>query len=130
MQAIKEMCERFSSTTQLPIIFHEHGDIDGLEKNKQLMLFRITQELINNTIKHAQATQLMINIEATDKLIIIAEDDGVGFNIDDKQDLNRKGLGLFSIQNRSSLLGATLEFERERKKGTRVTLTLPLTHEQ
>jgi two-component system, NarL family, sensor kinase len=126
VQAVKEMCERFSSTTQLPIHFHEHGDINGLDMNKQLMLFRITQELINNAIKHAQATQLTINIEATDALTIVAEDDGIGFNIDDKQNLNRKGLGLFSIQNRSSLLGATLEYERERKKGTRVTVTLPL----
>src|SRR5688572_702854 len=77
IQAVKEMCERFSSTTQLPIHFHEQGNLDGLDKNKELMLFRITQELINNAIKHAQATHLNINIEATDKLRIVAEDDGV-----------------------------------------------------
>lgn len=130
IHAIKEMCERFSSTTQLPIHFHEQGSVDGLDKNKELMLFRITQELINNAIKHAQATHLNINVEATDKLMIVAEDDGVGFNLDDKHGLNRKGLGLFSIQNRSSLLGASLEFEKDRKKGTRVTVTLPLKYEQ
>lgn len=129
-QAIKEMCERFSATTQLPIVFNEYGEPHGLEKNKELMLFRITQELINNAVKHSQATELRIDIEATDKLKITAEDNGIGFNIDDQQTLNRKGLGLFSIQNRSSLLGATLEFEKERKKGTRVTITLPLKHEQ
>jgi len=126
VQAIHEMCERFSSTTKLPIHFHEHGNINGLEKNKELMLFRITQELINNTIKHAQASRLDIHIEAADALTIVAEDDGIGFNVTEQQNSGRKGLGLFSIQNRSSLLGATLEFDKERKKGTRVTLTLPL----
>jgi two-component system, NarL family, sensor kinase len=129
-QAIQEMCERFSSTTKLPIHFHEHGILNGLDKTKELMLFRITQELINNSIKHAQASQLDISIEAADKLKIIAEDDGVGFNIDEQLISGKKGLGLFSIQNRASLLGATLEYDRERKKGTRVTLTLPLKDEQ
>jgi two-component system, NarL family, sensor kinase len=129
-QAIQEMCERFSSTTKLPIHFHEHGILNGLDKTKELMLFRITQELINNSIKHAQASQLDISVEAADKLKIIAEDDGVGFNIDEQLNSGKKGLGLFSIQNRASLLGATLEYDRERKKGTRVTLTLPLNDEQ
>jgi two-component system, NarL family, sensor kinase len=129
VQAIHEMCERFSFTTKLPIHFHEHGELSGLEKNKELMLFRITQELINNTIKHAQASNLDIHIEAGDTLKIVAEDDGIGFNIDEQLNSGRKGLGLFSIQNRSSLLGATLEYDKERKKGTRVTLTLPLKHE-
>ncbi len=129
-QALQEMCERFSSTTKLPIHFHEHGILNGLDKTKELMLFRITQELINNTIKHAQASQLDIYVDAADKLKIIAEDDGVGFNIDEQLNSGKKGLGLFSIQNRASLLGATLEYDKERKKGTRVTLTLPLNHEQ
>jgi two-component system NarL family sensor kinase len=128
-QAIQEMCERFSSTTKLPIHFHEQGILNGLDKTKELMLFRITQELINNTIKHAQASQLDISVEAADKLKIVAEDDGVGFNIDEQLNSGKKGLGLFSIQNRASLLGATLEYEKDRKKGTRVTLTLPLHNE-
>lgn len=124
--ALKEMCERFSSTSQLPIHFEEYGEATGLEKTKELMLFRMTQEIINNAIKHSLATQLLITITVKDNLTIIAEDDGIGFNFEEQQNSGRKGLGLYSIQNRSSLLGASVEYEKERKKGTRVTITLPL----
>jgi signal transduction histidine kinase len=129
VQALKEMCERFSATTKLPIHFHHHGEIEGLDKNKELMIFRITQEIINNTIKHAEATQLSISIECTDVLTLVTQDDGVGFDLDEQQNSKRKGLGLFSIQNRSNLLGATIEFDSKPKKGTLVTLKLPMKHE-
>jgi len=129
--AIREVCERFSATTQLPIHFYEQGEVTGLDKSKELMLFRITQECINNTVKHAQATEMIVGIVAApDSLTIIAEDDGIGFDIDAQRNAKRKGLGLFSIENRANLLGASIDFERDRKKGTRVTIIMPLKHEQ
>jgi signal transduction histidine kinase len=69
-------------------------------------------------------------VAAPDSLTIIAEDDGIGFDIDVQRNAKRKGLGLFSIENRANLLGASIDFERERKKGTRVTIIMPLKHEE
>ncbi|MFZ6014479.1 MAG: sensor histidine kinase [Bacteroidota bacterium] len=128
VHALKELCERFQSTSKIPIHFQEYGDTK-LDKNKELMVFRIVQELLNNAIKHAQASEIQVALQNEDQLYVIVEDDGVGFDADlhknDKQ--SGKGLGLFNIENRARLLGGRLEYDKERKKGSKTILTLPTT---
>jgi two-component system NarL family sensor kinase len=113
----------------MTINFHDNAATFSIDKNKELMLFRITQELLNNAIKHAQATEIKVNLVADRALALTVEDDGVGFNIDEQKSDKRlgKGLGLYSIENRASLLGAKLDFDKLRRKGSKITLTLPLT---
>jgi len=125
--AIKELCERFQSTSQLPIHYHEDNEPKPIDPKKELMIFRIVQELLNNAIKHAKSTHISITLRSSDSLQIIVEDDGVGFNLDEQNSSNKieKGLGLFNIENRTRLLNATIEFDKERKKGTRTILTVP-----
>lgn len=126
-QAVKEMCERFQSTSLLPIRFLETGDIPSLEKNRELMVFRIVQELVNNALKHAQATCITVSFHGSENLLVTVEDDGVGFNAEEHKNDRRsgKGLGLFNIENRARLLGGKIEFDKERKAGSRIALTIP-----
>jgi two-component system NarL family sensor kinase len=130
-QALKELCERTHATSTLPINFIEHTMPFSIEKNKELLLFRIVQELLNNAIKHSQASAVNVELSVANDLILAVEDDGVGFNIDEQKSDKRtgKGLGLYSIENRASLAGAKLEFDRQRTKGSKITLTLPIHHE-
>jgi two-component system, NarL family, sensor kinase len=130
-QALKELCERMQGSALMTINFHDDAATFSIDKNKELMLFRITQELLNNAIKHAQATEIKVDLTATNALALTVEDDGVGFNIDEQKSDKRtgKGLGLYSIENRASLLGAKLDFDKHRRKGSKITLTLPLYHE-
>jgi len=125
--ALKELCERFQTTSQLAIHYHEHGEIKAIEAKRSLMIFRIIQELLNNAIKHAKASSISITIYSADTLQIVVEDDGIGFDFEEKHSSKtiEKGLGLFNIDNRARLLGATIEFEKERKKGACITLTVP-----
>ncbi|HPM28811.1 MAG TPA: sensor histidine kinase [Chryseolinea sp.] len=125
--AIKELCERFQSTSQLPIHYHVDNEPKPIDPKKELMIFRIVQELLNNAIKHAKSTHISITLRSADTFQIIVEDDGVGFNLDEQNASNKieKGLGLFNIENRTRLLDATIEFDKERKKGTRTILTVP-----
>jgi len=129
VEAVKEMCERVQSTAYIRVAFTEHGEFRALEKNQELMIFRIIQELINNAVKHAKSSTINVAFNATDKLEVIVEDDGVGF---DSTALLRhhasasRGLGLFNIENRVRLLNAHLEFDNGRKSGTRITMTIPL----
>jgi signal transduction histidine kinase len=125
--ALKELCDRFQSTSQLPIQYHELGDAGAMVAKKELLIFRIVQELLNNAIKHSKATTISVTLRATDKFEIVVEDDGIGFNFDEQQASNKieKGLGLFNIENRARLLNATLQYDKEREKGTRTTLTVP-----
>jgi two-component system, NarL family, sensor kinase len=126
-QAVKEMCERFQATTNLPMAWHEHGEIKPMSKNRELMLFRIVQELINNAIKHSQATEINIHAWADEEIILSVEDNGVGFDPDAFKSPSQsgKGLGLYNIENRARVLGAKIEFERNRKQGSKTTLYVP-----
>lgn len=126
--AIREMCERFHGTSQIPVFFEESGEVPELDKQVQLMVFRITQELLNNAIKHARASRIQVTIQKTDTLTVSVVDDGVGLSGTEGKNGKAfaKGLGLFNIENRARLIGAEVSFEETIPQGTRVTLTLPL----
>jgi two-component system NarL family sensor kinase len=132
VHALQELCERFQATSLIPIHFHEDSVIQPMDKSKELMIFRVVQELLNNAIKHSQATAINVILRAEEHLLVSVEDDGVGFDAEalkaDKQ--SGKGLGLFNLENRARLLGGTLEYEKHRKKGSKTILTLPILHEQ
>ena len=130
-QALKELCERVQNTSMITVKFREEGESFPFDKNKELMIFRIVQELLNNAIKHSQSTEITVWLLMSNEVTISVEDDGVGFDINEQKNDKRtgKGLGLYSIENRAGLLNAKLEFDQLRKKGSKITLTMPLHHE-
>ena len=132
VQAIKEMCERISYTAKVPIVFHESGDSKSLGKGKETMLFRIVQELLNNALKHSEATEICVQIVFEQDLQISVTDNGVGFNFIMQKDEkgNSKGLGLFNIENRSRLMGADLTFATPESGGSEISIRLALEDEQ
>ena len=127
-QAVKEMCERFQSTAALPITYIEEGELNAISKKRELMIFRIIQELINNALKHSQASQINVNFFGEEKnLTIIVEDNGIGFNVEEHKNDKRsgKGLGLYNIENRTRLVNADVEFNSATNRGSRIVLTIP-----
>jgi len=93
-----------------------------LDKKTEIIIFRILQEFFTNTIKHSKASQLMVEVtNDRDKLIIMAVDDGIGFNT---ESLNKdKGIGLSNIKNRASLIGADIVISSQKGVGTQLKLT-------
>lgn len=92
-----------------------------LDKQIELMLFRIVQELINNVIKHSQATESVISLAVKEQQLSIAvEDNGTGFVS------NRESQGLFSIKERLSAIGGEFEIGNKSNQGTRASLTFNL----
>jgi signal transduction histidine kinase len=86
--------------------------------------FRIVQESMNNTVKHARASTLRIEVGcAADSLKLVVSDDGVGF---DPSGPFPGHLGHRSMQERTARLGGTLAIESGPGQGTRVRATLPL----
>src|SRR5690606_15427920 len=97
-------------------------NIDKIHPTTQLYAFRIIQELINNCIKHANATQAEITVSLNDDIIkIVVADNGQGFNIDQAITF-RNGSGLRGIKNQIFLLNGNIDIETD-IKGTRVTIT-------
>lgn len=126
--ALREMCEQVHSTALLPVNFYEHGEVLGMSSTRQLMLYRIAQELVTNAVKHARATAIQVNLRALDDVVLVVEDDGVGFNPDTLTAANTRGrgLGMFNIENRVRLLNARIIHEIAGTHGTRVILSMSL----
>ena len=91
-------------------------------------LFRILQELIQNTLKHAKATDLLIRIKEEKKhLEIICEDNGIGFNYQKHVEAN-SGLGLQNIKSRIEILKGEVTVVSVNSKGTQFLMKIPLSN--
>ncbi len=96
----------------------------SLSDEKEIILFRTLQEFFNNTLKHAKANKLDVVLQFTDSsLEISAEDNGVGFDIDDKS--NRTGIGLVNMKSRAKLIGAKIDLISSLNKGTKLLISCP-----
>ncbi|MEO0472952.1 MAG: tetratricopeptide repeat protein [Bacteroidota bacterium] len=122
--AIREMADKIIRPTGLAVQVDVLGQIHSLPENLRIGAYRIVQELVQNTLKHAQAHMLDIQLVFRAKqLIIRVEDDGIGMS---EAGLTR-GHGLSNIQLRASAMKATFSFENSSKSsGTRATLHIPI----
>ena len=94
-----------------------------LDKPQELALYRIAQELINNIIKHAQATTISLQlIHHGDTVMMMVEDNGVGFD----QEEGAAGIGLQNINSRATLLNGNVTIDSEPGSGTLVTVEIPV----
>jgi signal transduction histidine kinase len=97
------------------------GDIVDLDSKSEIIMFRILQEFLSNTIKHSRATKLQISLNYTkENLQIIAKDNGVGFDIALLS--SEKGIGLDNIKNRAKLINAVVDLKSEKEKGTQLEI--------
>lgn len=99
------------------------GDLD---ENLQLAIFRIFQELLTNSIKHSNASEISVQlIEHDEDISFTIEDDGVGFNFKDALN-SGTGNGLHNIISRVSLIGGKLQFDSSIGSGTTITIQIPI----
>ncbi len=114
--ALEELLDDYIKVSKLQIL-HTIENVPDLPDLEELHIFRIVQELINNALKHAKASQL--NIELTRKINgfeLSFTDNGKGF---DPESLNFKtGLGLQNIKSRAAILKCTLEIKSSNNKGS------------
>ncbi|MUU76946.1 sensor histidine kinase [Winogradskyella endarachnes] len=99
------------------------GDKVDFENTKdEIILFRILQEFVSNTLKYADAEQVSVKLEYQEKeLIIKLKDDGTGFNIETAT----KSSGLVNMKKRAELLNADFQLVSSKDNGTRLTLKYP-----
>lgn len=99
------------------------GAYQKTDPQKELILFRIVQEAINNALKHAAATNLKVKaIYQPEVLTLMVIDDGVGFDTDQH---DYSGSGLQNIRSRAKLINAQVSIQSTPEKGTQVHITLP-----
>jgi len=107
-EAIKSLSETLNEAGEVRVNYTVNGSIN-CTKEQSINLYRILQELIANTIKHAQATQIDIQIDAEDEQIyLFYRDDGIGF--DHAEMSSKKGIGMKNIESRVSLLSGEIHY--------------------
>ncbi|HEY8348197.1 MAG TPA: sensor histidine kinase [Symbiobacteriaceae bacterium] len=112
----------------LKVEFDASGFTDRLPEDLETALFRVMQEAITNAVKHARAKRLVVSLKRESGCIVgRVQDDGIGIHpvtVVTCSDRNR-GLGLFGMQERASLVGGTVQIHSAPGKGTTVTVTVP-----
>ena len=123
IEAVKELCATTSSSS-FKINFSYSRQFPKLNKSLMIALYRITQEFLNNSLKHSKASQTFVNIKNEDGYIILnLTDNGIGFNINDLMIYN--GQGLKNIRSRVESFNGKINFNSALNKGTEFDISIP-----
>lgn len=117
--AIEELVLEFSSAKNVQIKYENVLVFSSLEVNKQLHIFRILQELLNNSMRHGKATSISITfVSKHQQNTCVYTDNGLGF---DTNAVNQKrGIGMQNIESRVNFLGGNLYVQSELNKGVQI----------
>jgi PAS domain S-box-containing protein len=115
--ALRELCSRISGDVSCRCDCSRSLRID---QNVAVNLYRIAQEALTNSIKHAKASQLRISLKRTNnEIVLTVKDDGQG------KRRRRRGLGTLMMEYRANAIGGTLRVESTERRGTSVTCRVP-----
>ena len=122
-EALQLYCENINAGGKLQVDLQIHGTITALPKSVELSLYRIVQELMQNILKHAGATQAIIQIRQLEHMLsVMIEDNGTGFRPDQEQ----HGIGLQNLRSRVQALQGFLSVESSMGSGTTVYMEFAL----
>ncbi len=120
-QAVQDLCNNINAGRLLMVTLQSYGLHKRLNSATEIMLFRIIQELLNNIIKHAEATRAIIQFnKEEERLTITVEDNGKGFNTAGKEESIHAGLE--TVKSRVDYLNGNISIDSEEKVGTTVIM--------
>ena len=122
IEAVASLAQTVNDTGKIKVTFTDFTT-SSIAKANELNTYRIIQELINNTLKHALASNMSIMMSTERKTLkIVYEDDGIGMQ---QEYVNQKGIGLKNIESRLSVLEGTINFNAQ-KSGMKATINIPI----
>ena len=121
-EAVREFCQSLKRSG-VNITFQSFHYQNNLDKNKQVVAYRVAQELINNAVKYAKSQHILVELrQNNDILSMTIEDDGIGFNTS----ADRKGSGLYNVEARIAFLNGQLHMDSVPGTGTTIELEFPI----
>ena len=122
-EAIKSLSETINESGEIRIEYAKDGAFN-LSKEQSINLYRIIQELVTNSLKHAQAERVNIQIRVQNKTLFLNyKDNGIGINFDEIH--RKKGLGLKNIESRLSLILGEINYQNQ-ASGFSVEISVPI----
>ncbi|MDI3408964.1 HAMP domain-containing sensor histidine kinase [Streptomyces cavernicola] len=120
VSALTSLTADFARHTGLKVVGRFDGDLPQLDRDTELVLYRVAQEGLTNAVRHADAAHVELTLRRTPRAVVLRiDDDGRGLGI------GREGAGIRGMRERALLAGATLDIGSGRTGGTRVSLSLP-----
>lgn len=124
MKAIRDLTGRVRGDGVPAIDFQHIGDFSDIDHTIALNCYRIVQELLQNSLKHAQATEILVQISRTDgELVLLVEDNGIGYDPDNVV----KGMGAGNMAQRVQFIKGEINIQSAEGQGTSTMITVPLT---
>lgn len=128
-EAVHYFCVKLQEGTSTEIDFQSYGDLPAIAPDYELMLYRMIQELLQNTMKHADADRVIVQINyQPDTISITVEDNGKGFNPNVVS--LHKGVGLHQIKERITSLNGTFHIYENKPNGSSIYIELEARHLQ
>lgn len=122
--ALKDLIQALKESSALVIEMQVHGMNERMDSELEINLYRILQELFNNTIRHAKAGRVDIELSRhPNELTLIYSDNGTGF---DTQNLKQSGMGLKNLYSRVDKLGGSLHIDSGKGNGSTFVFNFPL----
>lgn len=119
--ALEDLAAKINATGQIKVLLNRNGSKERLAGSTELGVYRIVQELINNSLKHSGCNTIDINvIQKPNRLTIFFEDDGKGMDML----VSKSGFGLKNIENRLSLIKGSVEWDSSPGEGLRAIITI------
>ncbi len=123
--AIATFCEKMEKSTHLHIDFLSYGEIPSMDPAVELSIYRMVQELVQNILKHARATQALVQLSCENSLLnVTVEDNGTGMA--EPNNGHTTGTGLAGIYARTQTLNGHMDLKSIKNKGTAVYLEFDL----
>ena len=112
----------------MEVQFDSWGDIGRFDERFEIAVYRMIQELLNNAMKHAEATVVLVQINKhEDCIFLTVEDNGKGINFDS---MDQEGVGLQRFQQQAAAMNGKLEYENRPGKGLSVYLEFNINNQQ
>jgi signal transduction histidine kinase len=124
--AFRNLFSETEEHSNLRIHFEAKGNFDDLNKKIKTYIYRLTQEALNNVVKHAEAREVRVSLNRSqDELTLVIADDGKGFS---PETVGKEGgNGIHNMRERASLLQGRIMIQSAPLKGTTITLIVPIT---
>lgn len=121
VNAVRDLCNQIQAGKLMKISLQAYGMEERLTMDTEIMLYRIIQELLNNIIKHANATEAIIQFNRlSDRLTITVEDNGKGFNVE--ENTTNAHAGIETVKSRVNYLNGRLNIDSSDGVGTTVIM--------
>lgn len=127
VSALEEMCEKMTVNggPQIHLLVDEYSRTYTFSKQQELSIYRIIQEIISNTVKHAEANNIHISISGSDNSFLInTTDDGKG--MDTSLVARSSGIGWKNIAARVNMLRGKMDISSQQMNGTKISIAIPL----